>query len=477
MRKPVICWFFLASLLASVAVCASAEVIRLKNGRTIWADHVRDTGTHIEYDLGDNTYAIPKSLVDQIDAGGVPPAYSSSGNGAQQARDLPEFAPADNSKYDPALIAKIIQSGRVDPDALYSLEQAGNDSATAAGYFIAGKHELDHGNFSKARGYLEAGLRFDSENPTILNYYAALLARTGNAAEALPYAERAVHAAPDSPDALTVLGYVQFADDHTADAIRTWKHSLALRPDSTVQKYLAKAQRDATAEADYTQHESNHFVLKYEGKQTSDGLRAQLTATLESEYDDLVRELGIVPRNSILVVLYTEQSFFDVTQAPSWSGAVFDGKLRIPVSGLTSVTPELARVLKHELTHSFISQLANGRCPQWLNEGIAQALEPKQLSHGKLLADLFRTQREIPLNALEGSFMAFSSVQATVAYEESLAAVQYISDTYGMGDLQRVLERLGQGSSTEAALRATIHSDYGQLETEIGKYLNSKYGN
>ena len=477
MRKPVICWFFLASLLASVAVCASAEVIRLKNGRTIWADHVRDTGTHIEYDLGDNTYAIPKSLVDQIDAGGVPPAYSSSGNGAQQARDLPEFAPADNSKYDPALMAKIIQSGRVDPDALYSLEQAGNNSATAAGYFIAGKHELDHGNFSKARGYLEAGLRFDSENPTILNYYAALLARTGNAAEALPYAERAVRAAPDSPDALTVLGYVQFADDHTADAIRTWKHSLALRPDSTVQKYLAKAQRDATAEADYTQHESNHFVLKYEGKQTSDGLRAQLIATLESEYDDLVRELGIIPRNSILVVLYTEQSFFDVTQAPSWSGAVFDGKLRIPVSGLTSVTPELARVLKHELTHSFISQLANGRCPQWLNEGIAQALEPKQLSHGKLLAELFRTQREIPLNALEGSFMAFSSVQATVAYEESLAAVQYISDTYGMGDLQRVLERLGQGSSTEAALRATIHSDYGQLEAEIGKYLNSKYGN
>ena len=477
MRKPVICWCFVAFLLASAAVCASAEVIHLKNGRTIWADHVRDTGTHIEYDLGDDTYAIPKSAVDHIDAGGVPPAYSSSGNNGQQARDLPEFAPADNSKNDPALMAKIIQSGRVDPDALYSLEQAGNNSATAAGYFIAGKHELDHGNFSKARGYLEAGLRFDSQNPTILNYYAALLARTGNAAEALPYAERAVRAAPDSPDALTVLGYVQFADDHTADAIRSWKHSLALRPDSTVQKYLAKAQRDATAEADYTQHESNHFVLKYEGKQTSDLLRSQLIATLESEYDDLVRQLGIAPRNSILVVLYTEQSFFDVTQAPSWSGAVFDGKLRIPINGLTSVTPELARVLKHELTHSFISQLANGRCPQWLNEGIAQAMEPKQLSHGKILADLFRTQHEIPLNALEGSFMNFSSVQAAVAYEESLAAVQYVSDTYGMSDLQRVLERLGQGSSTEAALRAVIHSDYGQLEAEIGKYLNSKYGN
>ena len=259
---------------------------------------------------------------------------SSSEGNSKQPHDLPEFAPADNFKNDPALMAKIIQSGRVDPDALYSLEQAGNSSATAAGYFIAAKHELDHGNFSKARGYLEAGLRFDSQNPTILNYYAALLARTGNAAEALPYAERAVRAAPDSPDALTVLGYVQFADDHTSDAIRSWKHSLELRPDTTVQKYLAKAQRDATAEADYTQHESNHFILKYEGKQTSDTLRSQLIATLESEYDELVRQLGIAPRNSILVVLYTEQSFFDVTQAPSWSGAVFDGKLRIPINGV-----------------------------------------------------------------------------------------------------------------------------------------------
>ena len=477
MRTPVIYTFFIALVLAAAAVCASAEAIHLKNGRTIWADHVRDTGTHIEYDLGDNTYAIPKSLVDRVDAGEAPPAYVPSEGSAKEAHALPEFAPTDNLKNDPALIGKMIQDGRVNTDTLSALEQAGNGPATAAGYFIAGKHEFDHGNVTQARTYFEAALRYDSQNPTILNYYAALLVRTGNAPEALPYAERAVRAAPDSPDALTVLGYVQFAADHTADAIRTWKHSLDLRPDATVQKYLEKAQRDSTAEANYTQHESSHFTLKYEGKQTSETLRGQLVATLESEYDDLVRELGIAPRNSIPVVLYTEQSFFDVTQAPSWSGAVYDGKLRIPINGLTSVTPELARVLKHELAHSFISQLSGGRCPQWLNEGIAQAVEPKRLSHGQLLAELFRTQHEIPLNALEGSFMQFSGAQATIAYEESLAAVQYISDTYGMSDLQRILERLGQGSSTEAALRATIHSDYGQLESEVGKYVISKYGN
>jgi hypothetical protein len=78
---------------------------------------------------------------------------------------------------------------------------------------------------------------------------------------------------------------------------------------------------------------------------------------------------------------------------------------------------------------------------------------------------------------LEGSFMNFSPLEAALAYDESLAAVQYINQTYGMSDLQRILARLGQGSSPEAALRATIHSDYGQLQTDVASYLAKTYGN
>ena len=85
-------------------------------------------------------------------------------------------------------------------------------------------------------------------------------------------------------------------------------------------------------------------------------------------------------------------------------------------------------------------------------------------------------QQNIPLNALEGSFQNFSGAQAYVAYAESLAAVSYINDSYGMSDIQRILQLLSQGSSTEAALRATIHSDYGQFESDLAKYLADKYG-
>jgi Tfp pilus assembly protein PilF len=469
--------FLLLSGLIAAAVCASAEVIHLKNGRTIYADQVHENGTHLEYEIGEDSYAIPKSAVDRVEAGGVGPERASTGDG-KDSRDVPSFTPADELKGEPEVSDKIIREGKVDPDALAAIEQQGNAHTSAAAYFIAGKHEMEQTNFSKARTYFETALRFDGQNATILNYYVALLLRTGNAIDALPLAERAVRTAPDSPDTLAVLGYAQYANDRNKDAIRSWKRSLQLRPDAQVQKYLDKAERDATAESDYTQNASSHFTLKYEGRQTPESLRRDLISTLESHYGDLVRDLGVAPRGSIAVVLYTDQAFFDVTQSPSWAGAVNDGKLRIPVNGMNSVTPELSRVLKHELAHSFINQLAGGRCPQWLNEGIAQAMEPKSLSsRGRRLAELFKAQQEIPFNALEGSFMRFSPMEAVLAYDESLAAVQFIIDTQGASDLQRILQRLAEGNSTETALRATIHDDYGQMQTELGKYLSSKYGN
>jgi tetratricopeptide (TPR) repeat protein len=461
-------------MLALASAAASADTIHLKNGRTIVADHVRESGNRYEYEVGDDTYAIPKSSVERVEAGGMPVASSISG---KRAGDIPAFVPVDNIANEGDLPQTIVKDGKVDPDALAKLEGKGNAELSATADFIAGKFEFEHGNIEQSRRYFDSALRFQPENATVLMYYAALLVRTGKASQALTYAQRAVSAAPQSPDAYTVLGYAQQACDRTKDAVASWKHSLELRPDPAVQQYLDKAQREQTVETDFAQRESSHFVLHYEGKQTSETFRGQILAALESDYDDLARDLGTPQRDNILVTLYTEQAFFDVTRAPSWSGALNDGKLRIPISGLSSMTPELARVLKHELAHSFINQLSAGRCPPWLHEGIAQLLEPKSLgSDGHQLAQLFKSQRNLPLNVLEGSFMRFSGGEAYLAYAESLAAVSFINDTYGMGDIQRILQRLSEGSSTEAALRATIHSDYGQLESELGKYLSDKYG-
>ena len=463
-------------LVLLAALSAPADVIHLKNGRTIWADQVREDKNkdRVEYDVGEDTYAIPKSSIERIDAGGAAPVTAGH---AAAAAEMPNFAPATTFSHESDLSDKIVRDGKIDAEALAALDTSANPEMAATGYFLAGKYESDHGNFPQAKRYYESALRFEPESATLLIYYAASLMRTGQAALALTYAERAARIAPDSPDALGMLGFVQFAGDHTADAIRSWKKSLALRPDPTVKQYLERAERESSAEAAFSQRESSHFNLHFEGKQTSEGFRRDLLAALDSDYDDLVRDLGYSPHDTIAVTLYTQQAFFDVTRAPSWSGAINDGKLRIPVNGMQSVTSDLAHVLKHELTHSFIAQMSSSRCPTWLNEGLAQMEEGKSsASNGHALAQLFGAGGEIPFNMLEGSFMNFSAAEATTAYAESLASAEFIRDTYGMGDVQQILQRLSQGSGTEAALRGSIHSDYRQLRDEMTRWLADRYG-
>jgi tetratricopeptide (TPR) repeat protein len=468
--------FFLAVF--SAAAMARAETIVLKNGRKIRADRVHETASRVEYEVGEDSYAIPRSLVDRIDKGGSPAEYSTSKSGPGSTADLPLATPNPDLQLATDLEARILANGHVNNDALTELERTTDAGTAAAGYFVAGRHELAHQNFDQARAYYEKALQLQPENATLLQYYAAVLTRTGHAHEAVSYAERAVRLAPGSAQAWAVLGATQYASGRNAPAVQSWKKSVSLHADAAVERMLAKAQKDASTEADFAERDTGHFTLRYEGKQTTEGFRHELLDALESQYSELVGVFGVAPRDNIVVVLYTGQAFFDVTQAPSWTTALNDGKLRIPVSGLETVPGELVRVLRHELAHSFINYLAKGRCPQWLHEGVAQVVEPRSLgSDGRRLAQFFAAQRSLPFNMLESGFLSLSPPEAALAYDESLAAAEYLKDTYGFSDVRRILERIGEGSSAEAALRSTIHSDYGQLETDVGKFLVSKYGN
>lgn len=175
---------WIAPILVFLAVLpAPADVIHLKNGRTIGADQVREiknredpTKDRVEYDVGEDTYAIPKSSVDRIDAGGAAPVTGGHGNAAG---DVPDFAPPATFSHLSDLNEKIIREGKVDTDALAALDRAANPELAATGYFLAGKYEADHGNFPKAKGYYESALGFQPENATLLVYYAASLMRTG----------------------------------------------------------------------------------------------------------------------------------------------------------------------------------------------------------------------------------------------------------------------------------------------------------
>jgi tetratricopeptide (TPR) repeat protein len=453
-----------------MGAAAWADTILLKNGRKILADEVREKGDRIEYQIGDDVYAIPKSLVDHIDTGGAP-LVTHKGLDA----DLPAPSASSDLPEDSAF-GKLIVNGRVDPEVLNSIEKIGDTRLAAAANFTAGKNEHEQGRDEPARNYFERALRFAPDDPSILNWYVNLLVRMRRIPEAQAYAEKAARLAPGDADSWKQLGYVYYFLDRTKDSVTAWTKSLAIRDDATLAALVAKGERELHAESNFSEAETGHFTIHFEGGQTSDVLRQQIIATLESHYDDLVRDFGITPRN-IPVSLYTNQAYFDVTHAPSWSAALNDGKLRIPVSGLTSVSGSLSRVLKHELTHSFVAEMTHGRCPQWLNEGVAQVEEGRSSSrNGTGLARLYASQQYLPLTSLESSWTRLSTIQAEIAYAEGLAAVEYVRDTYGMSDVVRILQDIGRGDSTEMALRSVMHSSYQQFDEDLGTWLRKTYG-
>jgi tetratricopeptide (TPR) repeat protein len=454
-----------------LCAAAGADTIVLKNGDRIYADSTQEHNGRIEYSIGDNTLTIPRSIVARIEKGAPIPAAASGPVPAVEPPVMRDVmtVPAD-------LAARVIRNGAVDPAALKAIESEEVPMQSAAANAIAANFEEKRSNYSAAARYLQAALVFMPGHAVLLENYAAVLLRLGRTEEAVERARQATSVSPQSADAFLLLGYAYYRSDHSREAIAALRKSLELRPDDRTQELLARVERESRTEAGFRQQESGHFTLRYEGGQAPGVLRRKILESLEQDYSDLSRDLNAVPGN-IVVSLYTNREFFDVTQAAAWTAALNDGKIRIPVSGMDSVTPALAHVLRHELTHSFIAQITHGRAPNWLNEGIAQLEEGRSTAEiGPRLAALYASGRQVPLSQLEAGFQDYSSAEAAVAYAESLAAVEYLRNNYGLGDLARLLERLGEGQAVESALRSTMHGGYAELETEIAAYLKKNYG-
>jgi hypothetical protein len=215
--------------------------------------------------------------------------------------------------------------------------------------------------------------------------------------------------------------------------------------------------------------------LKYNGAATPD-LARDILHVLEDDFRDIESQLDYTPPEAIGVILYTNQAFADITRAPGWVGALNDGRLRIPVQGLSSVTSELARVLKHELTHSFIAQKTRGRAPTWLQEGVAQFMEGRRSNNSAgALVELVGQGRAPSLQMLEGSWMNLSGGAASFAYAYALAAIEAIIQNGGMSDISRLLDRISTASSMDAAIHDALHSDYSDLDQQTIAYLRHEY--
>ncbi|HEY0799023.1 MAG TPA: tetratricopeptide repeat protein [Candidatus Baltobacteraceae bacterium] len=459
------------------AFCASADTIVLKNGRRIVAADVTQDADHVTYQTPAGQMSVPKSIVVRVEHDDF--SYSSSH--ADSAP--PVSAPQVEVRGYEDVVHLTIHDDAIDFAYIARLEsdaRSGSPTAIdkfAAAHHVAAQFLLAKGDTDSAIGHYRQGLIFAPDNLGLLLNLSVLYLRESQFTSALDQLERAHRLTPDtSPaaaDIAKLLGWAYYGANKLDQAIEEWKRAQRLRSDPEVKQALEKAERDKAEEESYKEGETAHFALKYSGAATPH-LAAGILRVLEDDFRDIESQLDFTPPEPISVILYTGQSFADITQAPNWVGALNDGRIRIPVQGLSDVTPELARVLKHELTHSFVGQKSHGRAPTWLQEGVAQWMEGRR-SSSAASALLDAAGQGIPsLAAFSGSWMGLPANSAAFAYAWSLAVVESIIDAGGVIDISRLLDRIAV-SSVEDAMRDVLRTDYPDLAQQTVAYLRRQY--
>jgi tetratricopeptide (TPR) repeat protein len=465
-----------AALGSVLAAGGRADTIVLKNGKRIVALSVVEDGDKIRYETAAGELSLPRSIVDHIERG---PAGVMPDSPATNAAGLAIAPPAVES--DAEVEQGTIHDGAIDRNYLSHVEGearlggAKANARAARALHAASQFELAHGDMEHALIDERSALTFVPDDPVILMNVAYLHLKRSEYKASLEYLERARRVAPDDPEVAKLEGWAYYGMVKLDQAVAEWKRALAMGPDPEVQAALMKAERDRREEQSYRENESSHFTLHYDGNSEPE-LAREILRALETHFGAIESELSYTPPDSISVVLYTQQAFADITRAPSWVGALNDGRIRVPVQGLTSLTPDLSRILKHELTHSFVQQKTHSLAPIWLHEGVAQWVEgQRSRDNAAVLVQVYDEKQALPLGEMEKSWMALPSSVASYAYAWALANVEYIVQTNGMGDVERILNLIAAGSSTEAAVQEVLHLNYEELEKETVGYLRKTY--
>jgi tetratricopeptide (TPR) repeat protein len=495
--------FFLSFLVTLAPVAALADVIYLKRGGLIIARVTHEDSKQVTYEVPGGEVSLPMSEVDHV--------VKSASQAVEQAPEENQTSPV-NARQVPLPSAPSVEPSPKTDSPVFK------DGAIDEAYLVHLGNELAHNPSAEnshllKQGYQQAALflaRQGDPDGAIQKYQEALKLLPGDLAltlalgylqvtqnhylEAIDLLLPAADLHPKSADIPMLLGSAYYGMENLDEAIAQWNKALDISDNPRIHAAIAKTEREREISGSYSELRSEHFLLRYEGRQ-GEKLSDEVLNSLEKSFQDLVFDLDYNPRETIVVLLYPDQAFRDITRSPSWVGAINDGKIRVPVSGLSQLNADLVRVLKHELTHSFVRQITGGRCPTWFNEGLAQIEEgattasmgsrlARAVAAGTLpsLASLegpaasAGAGQSTSSSSLQGPFLTLPKDQAVLAYAKSLAAVEYLRSNFDMSEIRRLLKAIPSQPDFGALLQDELHYNYSGFDQEVAYYIVRKYG-
>ena len=267
--------------------------------------------------------------------------------------------------------------------------------------------------------------------------------------------------------ALELLGDIDYYEQKLGEAKSHYEAAFRLKPRRDLKKKIEKVEKEKSVEAGLATYREEHFLIKYAGEDR--GLEGfELRELLRTTYREVGQDLGYFFKHKVVVLLYDEEEFRELSGAPHWSSGVYDGKIRLPAYRKGLTLTEIQKVMRHELTHAFVVEMSRGLCPAWLNEGLAEYEEAKvEAPDLRIMRAAIKTNTLYPLSTLfakTGLVEVMDPLEVQLFYVEAYAVVKYIAERYSMFHVKKMLELFRQGKDSFEVVQEVLKISPLELE-------------
>jgi tetratricopeptide (TPR) repeat protein len=325
---------------------------------------------------------------------------------------------------------------------------------------------LQAGRLPQSRDSLEKAVALLPDAADYRLMLARVCFRQNDVEAARAAVDEALERAPDSGPARELSGDLYDRAGELNLAVGEWEAALKAGASPRLAAKIERARREMAVEQGMERESSRHFAVLYDRDVPRDLVKS-IFELLDKAFDVLHDRLGEYPRGEIAVLLYGKVAFSDVTRSPDWVGGLYDGKIRIPVGGLTTAEEavSLYNVIVHEMTHAFLFRAAPEGLPRWFHEGLATSFQgwdparirawfsehpPAGLAGITSLADVDR--------ALTGRG------DVNTAYAAARLALQEIEDARGFGAVRGIIAGVGAGRPFAEVFRDEVRMELPEFE-------------
>jgi len=270
----------------------------------------------------------------------------------------------------------------------------------------------------------------------------------------------------------SLLGEIYYGKQELQKARAAWKAAFEFKRTPILEALLQKVEREIEVEAKLGEFQTENFIVRWNPAEWEKTGRL-LESELNEAYETLVERFNFRPAGKTVVIVYDPDSFFMLDQSRHWVGGFYDGKVRLPFEkGFWERSYD--KTLYHELGHAFIYEVTKGKCPVWLNEGLAQVIQNEVdpvsvviFLAAKQAGALF-TLREMTQHPEK----LRDPIEIGIYYQQSFLITRYLLEQYGWDAMNTLLRKLGEGTPLNKAFFEMTGKDFVKFELEWLASLN-----